>query len=113
MTEREALEAVLLFFDSSPWGDDKAERWLALTGHEEATTKVLCDGVRAALSLPDALRLAMDAMNYMGDALNDMDACEPEDEAATSLAFAVVRTALGEALERDAETIAGGSEVPP
>lgn len=47
--ESDALEAVLLFFSGSPWDDEKKQRWLELTGEEEATTRVLCDTARSAL----------------------------------------------------------------
>jgi len=46
----EALEAVLMFHAGGQWDADKRNRWQVLTGHEEATTKVLCDFVRAALT---------------------------------------------------------------
>jgi hypothetical protein len=48
-TQTDALEAVLLFYSVSPWDEQKKKRWMNLTGKEEATTKVLCDTVRAAL----------------------------------------------------------------
>lgn len=44
-----ALEAVLLFHGGGPWDDRKRLRWLQLTGSNEATARVLCDTVRAAL----------------------------------------------------------------
>ena len=44
-----ALEAVLLFHSDSPWDTHKSNRWLALTGTTDVTTKVLCDTVRKAL----------------------------------------------------------------
>jgi len=44
-----ALEAVLLFHSDSPWDTHKTDRWLALTGTTDVTTKVLCDTVRKAL----------------------------------------------------------------
>lgn len=56
--------------------------------------------------LTQALRLADAAMNYMGDRLNDMSACEEEDERACELAFASVREALGYPLPGDAEIFA-------
>ncbi len=53
-----ALEAVVLFHSGSPWDDAKRARWDTLAeallgfaaggGHWEATTRVLCDMVRAA-----------------------------------------------------------------
>lgn len=53
-----------------------------------ATPAPVSGGVEAAL------RLALDAMNYMGDILNNMDAVEQEDEAKTAPAFEAVRAAL-------------------
>jgi len=44
-----AVEAVLLFHSDTPWTTHKMNRWLALTGTTDVTTKVLCDTVRAAL----------------------------------------------------------------
>jgi hypothetical protein len=50
-----ACEATLLFFSGSPWDAVKAEKWAALTGTRECTTKTLCDFVRAAIAkAPDA-----------------------------------------------------------
>ena len=47
---RRALECVLLFHSGSGfWDSAKTEAWFARTGRREATTKVLCDAVRAAL----------------------------------------------------------------
>ena len=46
---REALRLTLLFHSGSPWDDSKRLAWLKITGVEEATTKVLCDTIRAAL----------------------------------------------------------------
>lgn len=44
-----ALMAVLLFHGGGEWTDAKRAEWKALTGTDEATTKTLCDTVRAAL----------------------------------------------------------------
>jgi hypothetical protein len=44
-----ALEAVLLFHSDTPWDLPKSNRWLALTGTTDVTTKVLCDTVRKVL----------------------------------------------------------------
>jgi hypothetical protein len=49
----DALKAVLMFHGSGPWTTDVREEWKKLTGEDEATTKVLCDVVRAALEPPD------------------------------------------------------------
>lgn len=61
-----ALEAVLLFHSGSPWDEEKSMRWqfLAvsvlgppefglLVNRWEATTRVLCDMVRAARTSTD------------------------------------------------------------
>jgi hypothetical protein len=44
-----ALHAVLLFHGGGYWGPNEAAQWERLTGAKEATTKALCDVVRAAL----------------------------------------------------------------
>lgn len=46
--------------------------------------------------LRQALELAYGAMNYMGDILNNMDAVEEKDIAATGQAFEAVRVALAQ-----------------
>ena len=46
-----ALMAVLLFHGGGEWTDAKRREWKALTGEDEATTKTLCDTVRAALPI--------------------------------------------------------------
>lgn len=46
--------------------------------------------------LKSVLQQAYDAMNYMGDILNNMDAVLDEDIAATKAAFDLVRAALGQ-----------------
>lgn len=38
--------AVLLFHRGGPWTLEDRQMWLALTGEEDATTKVLCDFAR-------------------------------------------------------------------
>jgi hypothetical protein len=45
-----ACQATLMFHSALVWDDDACKRWLALTGSPEATTRPLCDFVRAALS---------------------------------------------------------------
>lgn len=40
------VEAVLLFHSGSLWTPEKQERWRALTGRTEATSKALCDWLR-------------------------------------------------------------------
>lgn len=64
---RLALEAVLLFHSGSPWDDAKKLKWRVITdemlgeahdpkhGHD-ATTKVLCDVVRASLAGSQEIR---------------------------------------------------------
>jgi hypothetical protein len=44
-----ALRAVLLFHGASQWTPDVCSDWKELTGTDEATTRTLCDTVRAAL----------------------------------------------------------------
>jgi hypothetical protein len=53
-------------------------------------------------ALRQALELALDAMNYMGDILNGMDAVDEADEARTAPAFDAVRAAIaGRAIPRE------------
>ena len=44
---RELLDAVLLFFRTGVWGDAERAEWLSLIGDDEATSRVLCDAIRA------------------------------------------------------------------
>jgi hypothetical protein len=60
----------------------------AIRAHEET-------GERCR-NLEDALRVAYECMNYLGDVLNEMDAVEPDDEEYTAPRFATVRAALPE-----------------
>lgn len=46
----------------------------------------------------EALKLALEAMDYMGDVLNDMDVVFEEDEDAVMPAFNAVRSAIAAAL---------------
>ncbi|RKP44725.1 hypothetical protein [Pararobbsia silviterrae] len=46
------------------------------------------------------------AMNHLGDTLNDMDAVEDDDEAATDAGFSAIRRALGESVDTDAAPVA-------
>ncbi len=50
MMLRAACEATLLFYSGRPWGPEDQQRWEALTGRKEVTTKVLCDVQREALA---------------------------------------------------------------
>lgn len=59
----------------------------------EAVAELMTRG-DAAPDLLETIKLAYDAMNYMGDILNGMDAVMPEDEQATTAAFSAVRAAL-------------------
>jgi hypothetical protein len=45
-----ACEAMLLFHDAAPWLPDRQAAWERLTGQEHATTRALCDFVRAAIA---------------------------------------------------------------
>jgi len=45
----EALKAVLLFYHAGPWTNAVSCEWWNLTQTEEATTRNLCDTVRAAI----------------------------------------------------------------
>lgn len=50
-TFQQCAEATLLFHSGSPWDARKKQRWLELTGQDEATTRVLCDMQRAAFGI--------------------------------------------------------------
>ena len=43
-----ALELPLMFYAAGPWTDVERQRWKEITGTEEATTKTMCDAIRAA-----------------------------------------------------------------
>lgn len=45
--------AVLMFYDAAPWDQEKQKVWKALTGREEATTKVLCDLARRVRTMEE------------------------------------------------------------
>jgi len=47
----ESLRLVLLFHEGVPWTPGRRAEWLEIAGTEEATTKTLCDHVRAALAM--------------------------------------------------------------
>ncbi len=47
-----ALDTVLLFHSAGPWDKSRRASWKRLTGADDATTKVLCDLVRAAVGEP-------------------------------------------------------------
>jgi hypothetical protein len=51
----DALRAVLLFHKAGPWTLAESAEWERLTGTTDATTKNLCDTVRAALGGLDPL----------------------------------------------------------
>ena len=44
-----AAEVVLMFHRGVVWTDQMRKRWRELTGSQDATTKVMCDTVRAAV----------------------------------------------------------------
>jgi hypothetical protein len=52
----DALEATLLFHSGGPWDAAKQARWLELTGVAEATTKALCDHLRAVVETVERAR---------------------------------------------------------
>jgi hypothetical protein len=45
-----ALRLPLLFHGGGDWTEERRAEWKALTGSDEATTKVMCDTIRAALA---------------------------------------------------------------
>lgn len=50
----DALKAVLLFYSAKRLNDESRAEWKALTGSDEATTKVLCDHIHAVIAKADA-----------------------------------------------------------
>lgn len=50
---KRACLATLLFHEGGEWDRERQRVWLAMTGHEEATTRILCETVRAALALAE------------------------------------------------------------
>lgn len=46
---RDALNLVLLFY-TIDWTPEKRAEWLRITGCTEASTKVMCDHIRAVLA---------------------------------------------------------------
>ena len=49
---RALLEAVLLFYGAE-WTPAEVARWESITGSPEASTRVLCDAIRAVLASSD------------------------------------------------------------
>ena len=45
-----ALEAVLLYHCGGAWDEAKKHRWWSITHQQDATTKTLCDHIRAVLA---------------------------------------------------------------
>jgi hypothetical protein len=43
-------QATLLFHKSGGWNAEDAAEWTRLTGHKDASTKDLCDAIRAAIA---------------------------------------------------------------
>lgn len=48
----DVLSLVLLFHRGGWWTQDDIGEWLRITGKTDATTKVMCDTIRAALAIP-------------------------------------------------------------
>lgn len=49
----DAARLTLMFHAAGPWNSERAAEWKRVTGHEDATTKILCDFIRAALRKAD------------------------------------------------------------
>lgn len=47
---RDALRLPLLFHHGGPWTPEDRAEWIRITGVDEATTKVMCDHIRATLA---------------------------------------------------------------
>jgi hypothetical protein len=49
-----ATKLVLLFHSNVRWTEDNLRHWLAVTGGKDATTKSLCDHIRAVIAKTEA-----------------------------------------------------------
>lgn len=47
-----ALRLPLLFHQGGEWTPEHRAEWLKITGHEDATTRVMCDHIRKVLGEP-------------------------------------------------------------
>lgn len=47
---RAALRLPLLVHGAGPWTEERREEWRSITGTDEATTRVMCDTIRALLA---------------------------------------------------------------
>lgn len=47
---QDALRLVLLFHNAAQWSLEERDEWLRITGTTEASTKVMCDHIRAVLA---------------------------------------------------------------
>ena len=50
-----ACRAVLIFHSGGEWTHNAEIDWIRITGKDDATTKVLCDTVRAAIAKAEAV----------------------------------------------------------
>jgi hypothetical protein len=48
---RKLARAVLLFHGAPSWTEKEKREWCELTGSQDATTRILCDLARAALTM--------------------------------------------------------------
>lgn len=64
----DVLTLPLLFHQGGPWTEEDRAKWVAITGKDEATTKVMCDTIRETLA---ALTPADKSVGC-----DDHDACE-------------------------------------
>lgn len=47
---KDAARLTLMFHAGGPWDGERAAEWTRLTGHKDATTKILCDFIRKAIA---------------------------------------------------------------
>ncbi len=51
-----ALQLPLLFYSGGAWHEGPADKWREITGNDNATTRGLCDHIRALLAEIEASR---------------------------------------------------------
>lgn len=90
MDEREMFEAAMVDLMKKKYpGPTSFDIWLA-------ARRTIPDPANGAFVSRVDLDAIYAAMNHLGDILNEMDAVEAEDEAATEPGFIAIRRALGE-----------------
>jgi hypothetical protein len=95
----ESLRLVLLFHEGVPWTPGRRAEWLEIAGTEEATTKTLCDHIRAALALGSRCPEKEGADTCAGERLHGLKA----GHTLTAADVRDIQTILGELNDEMAE----------